>query len=246
MRLLYDNKFDSGTLTASSENTLYPVSNLQHIHLVTKWRSTADTGQTIVCDMGEAVTITTAAILAHNLSSGATVKIQGNATDSWDDPSVDEAITYNSGIMTKFFTGGSYQYWRFTFEDADNPDEYIEIGRLYLGTYYQVDKTFNKDFTEEKINTDNVSYSRSGQVFGDEGIIVRRYSLQFPYWANTAKVAVEAIADALGKRTPLILIMDEANIDKLPVLYCVIENDQSYSHIHNYQFKGAIAFREVF
>ncbi len=245
MRLLHTNLFDLATLIASSENTLYPVENLQHIHLVTKWRSTADTGQTIVCDMGSAVTITTVAITAHNFISGAVVKIQGNATDSWGAPSVDETITYSAGIMTKFFTGGSYRYWRFTFEDASNPDEYIEIGRLYLGTYYQVDKTFSKDFTEEKINTDNISFSKSGQVYGDEGIIIRRYALQFPYWANTAKQAIETIVDTLGKRTPLFLVMDEDNISKLPVLYCIIETDQSYSHILNYQFTGAITFREV-
>ena len=116
----------------------------------------------------------------------------------------------------------------------------------YLGTYYQVDKSFQKDFTEEKQNTDRVSFSRSGQAYGGKGIIRRRYALNFPYWNNTAKKAVEAIVDTIGKRNPHFMIGDEDNPDKLPPLYCIIEGDVAYTHIHNYIYKGSITFLEVF
>lgn len=249
MRLLWDNKVDSGTITANSEASNYPVSNIVHIHLSRQWRSTGDTSEWIKIDAGAGNTITadSVAILQHNISSGATVKIQANATDVWTAPSIDETITYNSGIIFKFFTNTTgYRYWRLLVEDPSNPDGYIEIGRLFLCTYYQVEKSFQKAFTEEKTNTDQLSYSLSGQLYADIGIEFKRYALTFPYWNNTAKQAIETMVTMIGKHKPLVLFLDENNTDKLLPVYCHIESDIKYSHIHNYIWQGAVTFQEVF
>ena len=115
MRILWDNEFDKYTITANSEETGYPATNLnQDFTLAKKTRTTDDTAETWLIDagVGNTIEMTCAAIGdGHNLTSGATIKFQGNATDSWGSPSIDEALTYAAGNIIKFFTGGSYRFW---------------------------------------------------------------------------------------------------------------------------------------
>ena len=192
------------------------------------------------------ITASYALIAGHNLSAGASIKLQGNDFNSWNGPPLEEDMTWDSKTIVHALTEVSYPFWRLLIDDPNNADGIIKIGRPFLGTYYQVEKTFNKDFTEEPFNTDVNVYSKSGQVYTRRGYDGKQYNLNFPYWENSVKQAIEAIVETIGKRTPFFLIMDEDNLDKLPVLYCHIPDDVSYSHIVNYGWRGNISFREVF
>ncbi len=191
------------------------------------------------------ITASYALIAGHNLSAGARIKLQGNNFNSWNGPPLEEDMTWDSKTIIHSITEVSYPFWRLLIDDPNNADGIIKIGRPYLGTYYQVEKTFNKDFTEEPFNTDVNVYSKSGQLYSRRGYDGKQYNLMFPYWENSVKQAIEKIMATVGKRNPLFLILDEDNIDKLPVLYCHIPDDPSYPHIVNYQWKASLSFREV-
>ncbi len=192
------------------------------------------------------ITASYALIAGHNLSAGASIKLQGNNFNSWNGPPLEEDMTWDSKTIVHALTEVSYPFWRLLIDDPNNADGIIKIGRPFIGTYYQVEKTFNKDFTEEPFNTDVNVYSKSGQLYTRRGYDGKQYNLNFPYWENTVKQAIENIMATVGKRNPLFLILDEDNIDKLPALYCHIPDDVSYSHIVNYGWRGNISFREVF
>ncbi len=191
------------------------------------------------------ITASYALIAGHNLSAGASIKLQGNNFNSWNGPPLEEDMTWDSKTIVHALTEVSYPFWRLLIDDPNNTDGIIKIGRPYLGTYYQVEKTFNKDFTEEPFNTDVNVYSKSGQMYSRKGYDGKKYNLNFPYWINSVKQAIENIMATVGKRNPLFLILDENNIDKLPVLYCHIPTDPVYPHIVNYQWKASLSFREV-
>ena len=191
------------------------------------------------------ITASYALIAGHNLSAGASIKLQGNNFNSWNGPPLEEDMTWDSKTIVHSMTEVSYPFWRLLIDDPNNADGIIKIGRPYLGTYYQVEKTFNKDFTEEPFNTDVFIYSKSGQLYSRRGYDGKQYNLNFPYWINSVKQAIEKIMATVGKRNPLFLILDEDNIDKLPILYCHIPNDPQYPHIVGYQWKASLSFREV-
>lgn len=186
-----------------------------------------------------------ALIAGHNLSAGASIKLQGNDYNSWNGPLLEEDMTWDSETIVHALTEVSYPFWRLLIDDPNNSDGVLKIGRPYLGTFYQVLQTFNKDFIEEPFNTDIITYSPSGQMYSRRGYDGKQYNLMFPYWLNSVKQAVEAIVETVGKRTPFFLILDEDNIDVLPVLYCHIPNDPQYPHIVGYQWKASLSFREV-
>ena len=191
------------------------------------------------------ITASYALIAGHNLSAGASIKLQGNDYNSWNGPPLEEDMTWDSKTIVHALTEVSYPFWRLLIDDPNNADGIIKIGRLYLGTYYQVEKTFNKDFTEEPFNTDVNVYSKSGQLYTRRGYDGKQYNLMFPYWENSVKQAIEAIVETVGKRTPFFLIMDENNISNLPILYCHIPSDVSYNHLVGYKWTGSLSFKEV-
>ena len=100
----------------------------------TVWRATGDTSENLVIDLGSAQQVTAFVLSDHNLTSGASIKLQGNAADVWGAP------TYDSGNITVqdplyLYLDRTFQYWRVLIADAANPDGYIEAAGLFLGTY---------------------------------------------------------------------------------------------------------------
>ena len=149
------------TISTFAADSDYPVANL------TNWRvskragfDTAKSGE-LVFDLGSAQTVDACILFNHNLTSGATVKIQGNATDSWGAPSVDETITYVVNDMYKEFTGGSYRYWRLTIADAGRAANDIKLGEMILGS--NIDLTRNPDWNiTERLSYNNVQHVTAG------------------------------------------------------------------------------------
>ena len=247
MRILYYNEIDKNSISASSEASGYPIGNVQDYQLIKAFRTTGISGEYIKIDAGSGNTITAtcAAILSHNLTSGATIKIQANATDDWAAPAIDETFTYDGDIMIQYFTSGSYRYWRFYFDDASNPDGYIEIGRLFLGPYLQLNPP-KADFPLQYVDTSTRKASLTGQTFGDEGIVYRLFNFTFPYWDETVRNEIVTMYNEVRKIKPVILVPDENNTDKLGPIYAVINDNLSLNHIISYQWNGVIPFREVF
>lgn len=100
-----------------------------------EWRSTGVSDENLVFDLGSAQTPTALIIGHHNLTSGVTITLQANASDSWGSPSYSQAISWASGIIGYFLSGQNYRYWRIRLQDATNTDGYLRMALIYLGTY---------------------------------------------------------------------------------------------------------------
>lgn len=249
MYILWENKFDAYDIIANSEATGYPATNIQDVSLAKVTRSTGDASETWKIDAGagNTITATCAAIAGHNITSGATtIKIQGNATDAWDSPTVDEAITHDAAIMTEFFNTQSLRFWRFIVEDASNPDTYISIGRLFLGAYINQANVISKDYPEEFIDTSFIDHTVKGQVYGDEGIIYKLYNYLLPYLTNTQKGEIQTMFETVKKIKPVFFIADEDDLVKIPRLYATINDNLSFNHIVGYTWNTTLALREAF
>jgi len=248
MIILYDNKLDNATLTASSENAAYPADNVKDLQLVKVWRTTGDSSEYLEIDLGDSYTIEGIAIANHNLSSGSTTKIQAILTgDTWGDTKqIDDTLTYDSDIIIDSNTEytSKYRHWRFTFGDTNNSDTYLQIGRIYLGGRLAIDNCA-VSFVEKYEDTSAISTSITGQVYGDEGVLIRKYDCAFPRWDDSRKAEIVAMINTVKRTKPIFLVFDESNVDKITPVYVVIENSMDYSHIFNYRWSSSIKFREV-
>ncbi len=119
------------------------------------WKTAVATpASNIVIDLGSAQTINTCILADHNLTSSATVTLSGNATDSWGSPSYSLAILSSANTDPSVnYISESYRYWRLLFDDTSNPDGFISIGKLYLGTYTELQKVnINLDWGSVRSN----------------------------------------------------------------------------------------------
>jgi hypothetical protein len=140
----YDNKLVSvqASLTPSSENALYPRTNVKDYNAATVWRTNdANAGYTLDNDFGSAVTIDTCAIANPNFQSTATIKIQASTTANFAVLNVDETLNLSglglypphSNLFHKLASAQTYRYWRLNISDIGNPAGFYEVCEWCLG-----------------------------------------------------------------------------------------------------------------
>jgi len=234
-------------LTASSENANYPVENIYSPRLSKYFKTTGDTSENIVFDAGAGNTLqaNTFTISGHNFTASATLKIQANASDAWGSPTLDESITYGAETIVTFFTLTDLRYWRFTMADAANPDTILKIGNVKLDEYLQITKGPARGLTEKIIDTTQEFYSGGGQHYATQGSRYRTYDLSFKYWENDMRESIRTMLASVQKNTPVVIIIDEDNTDKMYPCYCVIRGDFPVTELAPYTWTSRLQFREV-
>lgn len=148
MRLFYTNLIDDSDVVISetSEVSTLPSSNVAHELRGKVWRTgTSVALEAVVFDLGSAQAVTACIILDHTITSGdSLIRIQGNTADSWGAPAFSQTITYAADIMSAVFASQSYRYWRFTFTKSA-AGESRDVGRIFLGTYYETEEAPDYD-----------------------------------------------------------------------------------------------------
>lgn len=248
MRIAYLNLFDSATaVTASSEDILYPVENLDSPRLAKEYRTEDASAQTIVVDLGAAQDVDTIAIISHNISASADTVIEANASDAWGSPSFTTSLTWQSGMILKYLSSAeSYRYWRFSVDDGTNADGYVSIGKLWLGERIQITPTSLLNFSVRKVRDDVVVYGRGRQKYANAGEGWRRFDLRFPRTRTTTLSAIQTMYDTVGNHTSVIF----SNFDTIrdyeivEPCYCSIVGDLDFSHRRGMQFEYTLRFEE--
>jgi len=248
MRILWDNEVDKYTPLFTSERGNFPGLSVQDIRLAVPWRTVSDTGESVIIDagVGETITASCAAIAAHNLTAGATIKIQANNTSSWIGPPVDESFAHSSEIMTHFFGSAAYRFWRFYFDDGSNPDTYIEIGRLFLGTYLQMPPV-EPGVEIPRATTSVSTHSITGQTYGDKGVQYRIPAFSFPLIIEAERGAIDSMWAAVDNVKPVFLLIWEDSLNVVAAMYAKIDQENiSWRKLEALTWTVNIAFREEF
>ena len=247
MRMAYVNLVDSATLTESDQDAIYPAENVQNQRLAKAWRTTVLTGITMTADMGGTVAVTMAAILGHNLTSGATITIAGNTADTWVTPAYSTSMTSVGGVILKYFgTTEEIRYWRWSIEDPNNGNTYVEIGRLWAGVYLQVDPSSSINFTVTKKRSDTVVYGRGRQKYATQGVGWRAFNLSFDNIKGTALTAVQTLLDTVGLHSSLIFANFDTTLDYDLVLPCYVSLSDgiAFRHQRNMDFTYVFQMEE--
>jgi len=227
MRILWDNKVDQYDPLYSSQQADFPAVNVKNIHLSSPWRTVGLSNEYYMIDAGAGQTITSscAVIAAHNLSSGAIVKIQAHPTNVWTAPDLDQAIAWDAGIMIVFFAETTKRFWRFYLDDDSNPDGYISIGRFGLGTILQM-PPIEPNFNLPRVSTSRASISLSGQVYGERGYMFLAPVFAFPLIEQEEKEAINAMWAEVENIKPVFLAVWENSLDVQRPIYCRIDQDK--------------------
>lgn len=151
------------------------------------------------------------------ISQSATVKIQGNSTDSWTSPAFEATLTHTDFALARFSTTGLHssalRYWRVSIVDRDNARGYVEASALYLGDWL----TFTRGCPEFPLEIEEIDNTekRSALQLGTLSTIRSQTAQVTLNWNNLTKTEVESMRDAwadrgLGKPFFVSLDPDEA------------------------------------
>lgn len=214
---LYNNLLDSATLTASSEATGFPASNLKNPFRSKAWKTagaTAGTAQLII-DHGSAKTVNAIALTGYDWAAApGTLQVEFNATNSWGSPSATETLTWvspttpggNKGtIIKKLSADRTYRYNRLSVVNA--PGDW-SLGRLYLGAYFEPARLYGWGYQEQVVDPSLVSRTISGQDHADEIECYRIVRVSGLIQTQAQWVLYQAMINQVGARKELFVTFD--------------------------------------
>jgi hypothetical protein len=211
---------DAVTITPSNTPpTGYGTANLFDSNPAKAFKLDAASGS-IVFDFGSAVNVDVFAIIHHNLDEAlANVKIQGNASDVWTSPSLDQAVTIPAWEKDGFpvnpwldlsALANSFRYWRLAFGTANSAN--IQLGQVWLGQTKR-SLTHNvswgyQEGVERRIIEHETDYGVS--TIYDLGAKIKSWSPEIRT-SDAGMTLVEQWWDAChGRALPTLIVLDPA------------------------------------
>lgn len=244
MRILYDNKIKTATIIPSSNVAVYPTYNLYSDHLSEWFKFTGIVSEWIKFTGG--MTASYVAIMAHNFSSTAIVKLQANSSDSWTSPPFELTLTVENFIIDSF-TEVTYDYWRITIEDLDNTESRLRIGGIFIGTHLQLPgMKIDQEITDNSNN--DVSFSTGRQIYCDIGIDFKEFKINFPFISTAQRNSLRTLWNTVGNYTPIICLIWENALDLQAPIYCHLVKPISWKRtdIQNALWSTTLDLGEVF
>jgi hypothetical protein len=224
---------EGATITASSEQTLLPATNLIGPTPSKVWRSSGLSSVYITVDFGTATAVDTLAMVAPNWTTSATWRLRGATSEA----NLTAAPGYDSTAVTPwpgatkptetwlqhapFLRLGStqtYRWWRIDIADAGNTDGYLEAGALLIGTAVGVAYESWSGFVIDDEPNDIVADTTYGRTLVEERDSCRVFSIPM-------RVLAEAdVFAGLGT------MMRERKASK-PFLVCLDPDQTTYLHL---------------
>lgn len=214
-KFLANNLVDQSIISASTENSLFPASNIQHDFRTKVFRSTSNS-DSVVFDLGSIEDVDHVAI-CDNWQDGfgvTAVTIEANATDSWGAPAFSTTMTLDTtfGVSIKALSSTqSYRYWRLVLTSTLG---YCELSHVFIGKASSV-STNGVSYGWSYRNNDlkNTSRSRYGQEFIDAITTQKELSnLSFKVMNTTEIDKIFEVYDNRGTTKPLyVKVGDDTN-----------------------------------
>lgn len=247
MRYFFDNEYDDSDYTpdALTEDVNYPLSHLRDYQLTKHYRSESASAQYIVLDgaASGAITATMAWMAYHNLTASMSATIKGNDTDSWGSPIASANFTFASGIMYVTFDSASVRYWRWDIDDTTISADYIKLGRIGVGTYFDMTHAARAGAVRRIVDTSENVRNPTGQIYGLEGITYVEYDMDFSYLDDDERVNLETMWETCKKIKPIVFIPNPSDTT-LPALYTVISNFE-LTHIFAWKWHARMTLSEA-
>jgi len=212
-RLLWDNKAEDATITASSEDADYPVEFTQNIWPTLAHRTTGVSAEWWKWNVSPSIKPEYFAFCGHNFQDTAILYLEANDSDAWGAPPFKEAVHFTAGTTTLVHKVGSlgaapgYDWWRFTAADDGNADGYLSAGYAYLGGYFEFDYDFYKKYP---IYSDPSSkqYSDGGQMSACTKTKFRKFAYEFSAVSAADYSTLWTIFQTVGTSKPFFIIED--------------------------------------
>jgi hypothetical protein len=250
IRFLATNLWDATTTTVTSSTAVtgFPASNTQTRLFLEHWRTSVLTDGWIKCNLGTDTVIRAVAIRYSNLRVGDTLNIQAQTAangDDWDGTpalTIDVSITITAAMVSKGLIVYNWetpptacQWWRVLMTAAAHPDTYIRIGRIYLGTFVEPARDYDKDWEIKNVTPSSTLISQTKQKYVNKLPQFKSIKISFPSMSAADATKMEALRDGLGSDTAFFVELSPAADLTGKSFYVSCASDWTIRHIYGAQ-----------
>lgn len=197
-----DNFIYQSTITASSENAQFPVSNILDPRRSKVYRSTS-LSASIVFDFGETSQVDSFFLVAdkRNGLGVHTITLEFSHTNVWSSPAASEVVTldpvYNAGY--KEFPVKEYRFCRMVMTSTL---PYCEIANIFIGKKLDLGRSINFNWSVKDNELSRKQVNRYGQIFSD--IIGRQRTINagFSLLDKDQLDKINSVIDFYGETKP--------------------------------------------
>ena len=150
---------------------------------------------------------------------------------------VSETLSYDADVMLKFITSTSRRYWQVLVENTTT-GSYIEMGRVWLGTYITVEPSSLVDFRVIKKRSDTVIYGKHRQKWADPGYGWRRFELSFPETDASMLTQIETMYDTVGNHSSFLFCNFDLVRDFTLTEPCYVSIDGDIGFVNRGRYKA--------
>ena len=216
-----DNRIYEALLTADSADSNFPAANVAVLPVSKAWHTAAGKigNQKLRIDFPVARTVDTFALVGHNISSGATITLNGGTSP---DPSGDivETITWVEGTAWKAITSVSRKHWSITIDDEGSEFGHIAVGHIVIGQRTSLTQVWAIDW--QKIRETVFREAENELLVPMVGLEIAKgssFNLSFRLMSDTNRDQLSDFLVTLGGPvTPMFIILDttakEANFGR--------------------------------
>lgn len=185
------------------------------------------------------------------ISQDAEIRLQANATDTWDAPAVDILLSFDDqfAVATHFFsTSQEYRYWRFKIVDPRNQYLFIEIGNIVLANATQLTDPVANGFSFGQIDTSTRVRNNFGNEYVDQQIVLKSLGVNYQAMLYDDIVTLDRMFKRNGVHTPVTVVLDPDDVcfDKDHFLiYSKFQNNFEQTHLNFNLFNQDLTFQEI-
>lgn len=207
----------STVITASSENSLFPASNIADPRSTKSFRTVTNTlSVNIVFDFLTEETVDSVLIKGDHINGGfgfsGSITIEAHNADTWGSPSFSTTMTPDAlfGFGYKGFTGETYRYWRIS---ATASSGYAEIGKIFIGEKVELlNNNIGYGWSIENKDLSKVQKNKYGQRFIDEITTQKTIKAKLELLNKDELDTMLAMFDANGISKPVWIVVDSDEI----------------------------------
>lgn len=209
IRFINDNYFRSGTIIeVTSEAAQFSVENVQDDVKTLVWRT--NTGdiedEHIILDNGSEKEYDFIALLNHNLTADATITLKG-ADDAAITSNVvsDTIVRTGTNIYQFLTTARTKRYIQLIVDDDANPSNYIQIGVVVVGKYWEPNRNYSA-YSDGPLDETEIETSPGGAMFVTQDRRMRRvWLLPFNGLDDTTETNLRAMLNLNGIAKAMII-----------------------------------------
>jgi len=218
-RLIFNNLWRKGTILGeSSEHPQFPSTDTQGDTPSQFWRTLSSNNSCenayISIDLLTAQAVDFIAILNHDISANATITWRGADDANFANNAANISITHNPTNIFHFFGANNSttrRYVQLQIQDANNPSNYIQVGPVVMGTYWEPARAIKSQYGKARADDSIIDESHALVEYGQPRPRRKTWSLPFSGLSETDADTIVTFFDEAGLTYGFVLCLDYNN-----------------------------------